>query len=155
MGKSIRFEKKSMGARVHYTRHNSWNTRSNKIRQVRTPGGRLAVQYVAKRASTPKSAMVTDSQRLGGLRRMRPHAYSCIPKHHRRIARAYGGVFTHSEVKNRIIRTFLTEEVKNVKKTMAMAASAEAKKNKKSKTGKNVKGGAKKRQVKKPLSKPE
>merc|ERR1711939_863746 len=126
--------KKSMGARVHYTRHNSWNTRSNKFRQVRTPGGRLAVQYVAKRAKGPQNAMVTSAKRLGGLNRMRPQNY-------RRIRRAYGGVFDHSEVKNRIIRTFLTEEVKNVKKTMALQASLEAKKNKKAKKG--AKGGKK------------
>merc|ERR1711957_69994 len=67
-------------------------------------------------------------KRLGGLSRMRPQNY-------RRVNRAYGGVFDHSEVKNRIIRTFLTEEVKNVKKTMALQASVEAKKNKKTKKG--------------------
>ena len=139
-----------MGARVNYTRNKSWNTRSNKIRQVRTPGGRLVAQYVAKRVATPKSAIVTEPTRLGGLRRMRPHAYKLQSKHTRRVSRAYGGVFSHGEVKNRIIRTFLTEEVKNVKKTMAMTAAAESKKNKKG--GKTVKGG-KKRQVKKPLTK--
>ena len=31
-------KKKKMGARVHFTRNNSYNTRSNKVRQVRTPG---------------------------------------------------------------------------------------------------------------------
>merc|ERR1711990_299652 len=118
------------------TRHNSWNTRSNKFRQVRTPGGRLAVQYVQKTAKGPQNAMVTSAKRLGGLGKMRPQNY-------RRVNRAYGGVYDHSEVKNRIIRTFLTEEVKNVKKTMALQASQEAKKNKKAKKG--AKGGAKKR----------
>merc|ERR1712170_303486 len=146
MGKSIRFEKKSMGARVHYTRHNSWNTRSNKFRQVRTPGGRLAVQYVAKKAKGPQNAMVTSAKRLGGLNRMRPQNYRRIHKHYRRVSRACG-VFDHSEVKNRIIRTFLTEEVKNVKKTMALQASLDAKKNKKAKKG--AKGGAKKKVAKK------
>merc|ERR1711982_45870 len=147
MGKSIRFEIKAMGARVHYTRHNSWNTRSNKFRQVRTPGGRLAVQYVAKRAKGPQNAMVTSAKRLGGLNRMRSQNYRRIHKHYRRVSRAYGGVFDHSEVKNRIIRTFLTEEVKNVKKTMALQASLESKKNKKTKKG--AKGGAKKKVAKK------
>merc|ERR1711957_656417 len=73
-------------------------------------------------------------KRLGGLSRMRPQNYRRIDKHFRRVNRAYGGVFDHSEVKNRIIRTFLTE-VKNVKKTMALQASVEAKKNKKTKKG--------------------
>merc|ERR1711976_428001 len=147
MGKSKRKDSKlgKMGARVNYRRNKSWNTRSNKIRQVRTPGGRLTAQYVAKKAKGPGNGMRTSSMRLGGLRRMRPTDYRRTAKHTRRISRAYGGVFSHTELKNRIIRTFLTEEVKNVKKTMALQASAEAKKNKKAKT----KAGAKKRVVKK------
>merc|ERR1712130_486177 len=147
MGKSKRKDSKldKMGARVNYKRNKSWNTRSNKIRQVRTPGGRLTAQYVAKRAKGPGNGMVTSSLRLGGLRRMRPTDYRRTAKHSRRVSRAYGGVYSHIELKNRIIRTFLTEEVKNVKKTMAMQASAESKKNKKAKT----KAGGKKRVVKK------
>merc|ERR1712227_847750 len=104
-------------------------TRSNKFRQVRTPGGGLAVQYVAKKAKGPQNAMVTSAKRLGGLNRMRPQNYRRIHKHYRRVSRAYGGVFDH-------------REVKNVKKTMALQASLEAKKNKKAKKG--AKGGAKK-----------
>merc|ERR1712153_183460 len=61
-------------------------------------------------------------KRLGGLSRMRPQNYRRIHKHYRRVNRAYGGVFDHSEVKN-------------VKKTMALQASLEAKKNKKTKKG--------------------
>merc|ERR1712083_625996 len=100
-----------------------------------------------KKAKGPQNAMVTSAKRLGGLSRMRPNDYRRIHKHYRRVSRAYGGVYDHSEVKNRIIRTFLTEEVKNVKKTMALQASLEAKKNKKTKKG--AKGGAKKKVAKK------
>merc|ERR1712007_351187 len=110
-------------------------------------GGRLTAQYVAKVGKRPQNAMVTSAKKLGGLKSMRPTKYRLTSKHTRRISRAYGGVFDHSEVKNRIIRTFLTEEVKNVKKTMAMQASAEAQKNKKSKA--KGKGGAKKKVVRK------
>merc|ERR1712232_1524500 len=112
---------------------------------VRTPGGRLTAQYVEKKAKGPGNAMKTSSLRLGGLRRMRSAKYARTAKHTRRICRAYGGVYSHIELKNRIIRTFLTEEVKNVKKTMALQASAEAKKNKKAKT----KAGNKRRVTKK------
>merc|ERR1711920_266534 len=139
--KPNRFESIEMGARVNYKRNKSWNTRSNKIRQVRTPGGRLTAQYVTKRSAGPGNGMRTSSVRLGGLRRMRPTLYRREAKHTRRISRAYGGVYTHTEVKNRIIRTFLTEEVKNVKKTMALQASAESKK----KNAAKKKGGNKKR----------
>merc|ERR1711918_93166 len=108
MGKSKpnRFESIEMGARVNYKRNKSWNTRSNKIRQVRTPGGRLTAQYVAKTAKGPGNGMVTSSLRLGGLRRMRPTEYRRTTKHSRRVSRAYGGGYSHIELKNRIIRTF-------------------------------------------------
>merc|ERR1712084_73445 len=109
-------------------------------------GGRLAAQYVTKKARGPGNGLRTSSLRLGGLCRLRPTDYRRTAKHTRRIARAYGGVYSHIELKNRIIRTFLTEEVKNVKKTMALQASAEAKKNKDKKKGK---GGQKKRVVNK------
>merc|ERR1712232_1178214 len=101
MGKSKRKDSKldKMGARVNYTRNKSWNTRSNKIRQVRTPGGRLAAQYVAKKAKGPGNGMRTSSLRLGGLCRLRPTAYKRAAKHTRRISRAYGGVYTHINLK--------------------------------------------------------
>merc|ERR1711998_576142 len=135
MGKSIKIRKdKKMGARVTYSRNNSWTTRSNKVRQVRTPGGRLVVQYVKKIAKRPGNGMRTSSRPLGGIKAYRPADMARSKKHTRTVSRAYGGVFGHDELRNRIIRTFLTEEVKNVKKTMALAAAGEKKK-------KNQRGG--------------
>merc|ERR1711862_704171 len=110
--------------------------RSNRTRQVRTPGGRLVVQYMKKTAKRPGNGMRTSSRPLGGLGAKRPADNARTKKHTRRISRAYGGVYGHDELKNRIIRTFLTEEVKNVKKTMALAAAGDSKKKK------NVKGKA-------------
>merc|ERR1711976_813971 len=132
MGKSKRFEN-NIQWELEFILEESYHTRSNKTRHVRTPGGKLVAQYVAKTAHRPRNAMVTSQKKLGGLKAMRPQSYRRADKTSRRISRAYGGVFDHSEVKNRIVRTFLTEEVKNVKKTMAMQASAEAKTKKKGK----------------------
>merc|ERR1739848_700503 len=101
--------------------------------------------YMSKTAKRPGNGMRTSCRPLGGLGAKRPSDNSRTKKHTRRISRAYGGVYGHDELRNRIIRTFLTEEVKNVKKTMALQASAESKKNKKAKT----KAGGKKRVVKK------
>merc|ERR1711862_24659 len=145
MGKSKRFEYTyTMGARVNYTRQKSWNTRPNKIRQVRAPGGRLVAQYVGKRSKGPQTAITTSDQKLGGVAATRPSGAHRIAKHRRTVTRAYGGVLTHTELRQRIIRTFLTEEVKNVKKTMLLAQAAESKKNKKGGKGK---GGAKRKQT--------
>ena len=41
-------------ARVTYRRRHSYNTRSNKIRKVKTPGGKLSVHYVTKSAKGVK-----------------------------------------------------------------------------------------------------
>ena len=35
--------------RVTYLRRKSYNTKSNKIRKHRTPGGRLTIKYLKKR----------------------------------------------------------------------------------------------------------
>lgn len=40
-----------MVVRVTYRRHVSYNTRSNKIRKVKTPGGRLTVLHLKKKVS--------------------------------------------------------------------------------------------------------
>lgn len=49
--------KETMAQRVTYRRRKSFNTRSNKIRCVKTPGGKLAVQYLQKR---PRGVMCGD-----------------------------------------------------------------------------------------------
>merc|ERR1712083_821195 len=99
----------------------------------------LLPNIVKKKSAPARSATVTDLKRLGGLKTRRPTDYRLLPKHTRKVSRVYGGFFGHNEVKTRIIRTFLTEEVKNVKKTMQMAAS-EGKKAKKGAKGKGGKG---------------
>ena len=40
--------------RVTYTRRNPYNTKSNAIKMVKTPGGRMAGHYVKKAAKGPR-----------------------------------------------------------------------------------------------------
>lgn len=42
-----------LDTRVTYRRRKSYNTRSNKIKKVKTPGGRLVVHYRKKRTKGP------------------------------------------------------------------------------------------------------
>jgi ribosomal protein L34E len=44
-----------MVQRVTYRRRLSYNTPSNKIRKVRTPGSKVVVQYVQKRGHGPRA----------------------------------------------------------------------------------------------------
>jgi len=43
--------------RVTYRKRHSYNTKSNKIRVVKTPGGRHVAQYVAKKAMPVKCGL--------------------------------------------------------------------------------------------------
>jgi large subunit ribosomal protein L34e len=47
-----------MAPRVTYRKHNSYNTRSNRIRKVKTPGGRVVAQYPNKSTEAVRCAEV-------------------------------------------------------------------------------------------------
>lgn len=47
-----------MAPRVTYRKRNSYNTRGNGIRKVKTPGGRVVVQYPNKTAGAVRCAEV-------------------------------------------------------------------------------------------------
>eukprot|EP00761_Pharyngomonas_kirbyi_P011138 gb/GECH01011163.1/.p1 GENE.gb/GECH01011163.1/~~gb/GECH01011163.1/.p1 ORF type:complete len:117 (+),score=20.44 gb/GECH01011163.1/:1-351(+) len=104
--------------RVHYRRKNSYNTKSNRTRLVRTPGGRLAVQYVKKTSNGLRGPRKLGHKRIHGVRRLAPRELKKLPKHKRTVSRAYGGTLTHDLVRERIIRAFLIEEQKIVKQVM-------------------------------------
>ena len=105
-----------MAPRVTYRRQNSYNTLSNKIRKTKTPGGRVVAQHMKKRAS--RVVCGETGVKLNGIKLMRSHQFSKVSKRQRTVSRAYGGHLSASAVKDRIIRAFLIEEVKIVKKYM-------------------------------------
>ncbi|KAM3139235.1 hypothetical protein pb186bvf_008645 [Paramecium bursaria] len=101
-----------MGIRVTYRRRHSFNTTSNKVRKVKTPGGRIVVQYPNKRTS---ATACTDSYKrvlLNGLKRVRPQQLRKLTRSNRTVSRAYGGVLSSGALKERIIRAYLVEEAK-------------------------------------------
>ncbi|CAD8163387.1 unnamed protein product (macronuclear) [Paramecium tetraurelia] len=104
-----------MGVRVTYRRRTSYNTRSNKIRKVKTPGGNVVAQYPNKKTSASTCADSNLSVVLNGLKRIRPTKLKQLARRQRTVSRPYGGVLSAGALKNRIIRAFLVEEVKIVK----------------------------------------
>jgi large subunit ribosomal protein L34e len=101
--------------RVTYTRSKSYNTKSNKIQKLRTPGGRLTIKYIGKTTKGPQTGVNTKAK-LTGLRRLTNAQYGRTSHNSRCITRPYGGVLTPRDVKERIMRAFLIEEVKVVKR---------------------------------------
>ena len=108
--------------RVTYKRNQSYRTKSNKFRTLRTPGGKLSIQYVKKGCKGTGKAGVAVA---------RPHAFKKMAACRRTVSRAYGGVLTHAQVRDRITRAFMIEEIKNVQNKMT--AASEKPKSKKTK----------------------
>ena len=78
--------------RVTYKRRASYRTKSNRFRKVKTPGGKLAIQYIKKK---------TNGTKMQGIKVMRPADFKRTSRTHRQVSRAYGGVLTHQEVRER------------------------------------------------------
>jgi large subunit ribosomal protein L34e len=107
-----------MVQRVTYRRRLSYNTASNKVRKIKTPGSKVVVQYVQKRGHGPRSP--NDScecgQRINGIAQLRPYHYKRLAKKDKSVSRPYGGALCGKCVKSRIIRAFLLEEIKTIKR---------------------------------------
>merc|ERR1711953_80560 len=117
--------KKTMVERLTYRRHNRYNTKSNKKRIVKTPGGRLVYQHVQKKAKGPKCG--DCGKAIIGVPRLRPIEYRRLKKRERRVNRAYGGSRCASCVRTRVVRAFLIEEQKCVKQVLAEKMSTKTK----------------------------
>ncbi|KAJ3088893.1 60S ribosomal protein L34 [Quaeritorhiza haematococci] len=113
-----------MAQRVTYRRRLSYNTKSNKTRVVKTPGGRLVVHHIKKRTSQVKCGDCGVA--LPGIPTLRPIEYSQISKRQKSVTRAYGGSRCAT-----IVRAFLIEEQKIVKKVLKAQQAEAAKKGKK------------------------
>merc|ERR1712086_1175284 len=96
----------SMVQRVTYTRRKSFRTASNGVRKVKTPGGTLVLHYMGKKGNGP---------RCGDCKR--------ISKRQKNVSRAYGGSRCATCVRQRIVRAFLIEEQKIVKKVLKQQAA--------------------------------
>ena len=89
----------------------------------------MIAKYVAKRASGPKCG--DTGVKLNGIPALRPKQYKGISKRQKTVSRAYGGVLSSGAVKSRIIRAFLIEEQKIVKKVLEEKSKKSKKKSKK------------------------
>ena len=56
------------GDRVTYRRRKSFRTVSNKVRKVKTPGGKLVLHYTGKKGSNPICGDAGCNTRLHGVR---------------------------------------------------------------------------------------
>ncbi|CAI9758654.1 unnamed protein product [Fraxinus pennsylvanica] len=119
------FAQVDMKLRLTYRKRHSYATKSNQHRIVKTPGGKLVYQSTKKRASGPKCPVT--GKRIQGIPHLRPAEYkrSRLSRNRRTVNRAYGGVLSGGAVRERIIRAFLVEEQKIVKKVLKIQKAKE------------------------------
>merc|ERR1712039_80938 len=112
------------------------NTKGNKQKTVKTPGGKLVFQQLKKTAKGPHCG--DCGKRLIGLPALRPTEYRRLKKRERHVSRAYGGSRCAGCVRSRVLRAFLIEEQKCVKQVLAekMAQKSDEPTKKSSKKGK-------------------
>ncbi|RGP80213.1 60s ribosomal l34 [Fusarium longipes] len=106
----------------------SWdyNTSSNRTRVIKTPGGDIRLLHIKKRGTVPKCG--DCGSKLSGIPALRPREYSQISKPKKTVQRAYGGSRCGNCVRDRIVRAFLIEEQKIVKKVLKEQEQSQKKK---------------------------
>ncbi|KAH8879850.1 ribosomal protein L34e [Thozetella sp. PMI_491] len=109
--------------RVTYRRRNPYNTSSNLTRIIKTPGGNTRALHIKKRGTAPKCG--DCGTKLPGIPALRPREYAQISKPKKTVQRAYGGSRCGNCVRDRIVRAFLIEEQKIVKKVLKEQSAAE------------------------------
>uniref|UniRef100_A0A914HMA4 Large ribosomal subunit protein eL34 n=2 Tax=Globodera TaxID=31242 RepID=A0A914HMA4_GLORO len=97
-----------MPERLTYRRRLCYNTKSNKTKVVKTPGGRNVFHYRKKLGSIPKCG--DTGVLLKGIKAARPRQLAKLTKRKKTVSRAYGGCLSAAAVRQRIIRAFLVEE---------------------------------------------
>merc|ERR1712203_35978 len=117
--------------RITYRRNSAYRTRSNNFRCVKTPGGRIVLHYIKKH---------TKGTGMQGIKVARPNDFRRMTSSKRTVSRAYGGILTASQVRERIMRAFLIEEFKRFKN---ISKSSDGKKDKKKKKSGDKKKGKK------------
>jgi large subunit ribosomal protein L34e len=105
-----------MAQRVTLRKRQPYNTTSNRRRIVKTPGGKLVYHHLKKPATAPKCGDCGIG--LPGIPALRPREYATISKRQKSVRRAYGGSRCGDCVKSRIMRAFLVEEAKIVKRVI-------------------------------------
>ena len=108
--------------RVSYRRRMHYATRGNKQKLVRTPGNRLVMQKRDKRHQGPHCPWVLGHKRLAGTKALNHFDRRAKAGYGNRVSRPYGGVLTHDQVRDRVVRAFLVEEQRVVRKVMAAEA---------------------------------
>ena len=94
------------------------DTRFSPQYRTKTPGGKLVVQYTGKSSKGATNPKYLGGAPLNGIKRLGSQKRHNAIKFAKTVNRPYGGVLSHDIVREKIVRAFLIEEQKIVKKVM-------------------------------------
>ncbi|XP_043838355.1 60S ribosomal protein L34-like [Dromiciops gliroides] len=114
-----------MVQRLTYRHRSSYNTGSNKTRLSQTPGNRIVYLYTKKVGKAPESACGVCSERLRGVRAVRPKVLMRLSKTKKHVSRVYVGSMCAKCVRDRIKSAFLIEKQKTVVKVLKAQAQSQ------------------------------
>jgi len=102
--------------RITLTRRHAYRTRSNRVKTITAPSGRHIAQYMDKKR---KGSVCGDCDIvLPGIKHMDSTAFKKAVGREKTVSRAYGGSRCHKCVRERIVRAFLVDEQKIVKRLL-------------------------------------
>ena len=139
--------------RVSYRRRTHYATRSNGVKLVRTPGNRLVAQKRTKTAKGPHTPWVLGHKRLAGTKALRHIDSRNASRYRTTVSRPYGGVLSADQVRDRVVRAFLIEEQRIVKKVLHAEAKYQKEKKRRDSKKKKRLEKAKKTTAKKVVAK--
>ena len=139
--------------RVSYRRRTHYATRSNGVKLVRTPGNRLVAQKRTKTAKGPHTPWVLGHKRLAGTKALRHIDSRNASRYRKTVSRPYGGVLSADQVRDRVVRAFLIEEQRIVKKVLHAEAKYQKEKKRRDSKKKKRLEKAKKTTAKKVVAK--
>ena len=108
--------------RIQYRRRTHYATRSNRFKLVRTPGNRLVAQKRDKKQNGPHTPWALGHKRLAGTKALGHFDRRRASRYVKTVSRPYGGVLNGEQVKDRVLRAFLIEEQRIVKKVLQAEA---------------------------------
>ena len=105
--------------RITLNRRHCYRTKTNRVKTIHAPGGRYIAQYMKKTRRGVTCGDAGCNVFLPGIKHMDKTAAKKAHGKDKTVSRAYGGSRCANCVKQRIVRAFLIEEQKIVKKVLA------------------------------------
>nr|UXY87963.1 60S ribosomal protein L34 [Cryptomonas curvata] len=102
--------------RIQLRRHCPFSGKKNFFKKIRTPGKKLSIIYQKKKTNFVKCTQTKI--KLTGIKKHSSFNFMSLSKNKKKVSRIYGGCLSASSLKERIIKAFLVEERKIVKRVL-------------------------------------